>query len=292
MTHQLEHLPDPRKILAEQNRGARKSLGQNFLVNRGVLEKIALCLSQSPRSWVVEVGPGLGHLTFLLCQTHAQVVAVEKDEALTRPLWERLQTYRNRVHLHRGDVMEVDIEAMIPEGVSGYEVVGNLPFYCSTQILFHFLENAPRVEKIVFMFQKEVARRLLASPSSKAYGALTVSCAAQATVRSLFKVSAGSFYPRPEVSAEVLEILPKKFTERLDGGSLEALRRLLRVSFSGRRKKLKNALRKGGLWDELVSGGGEEVERLAALRPDALSPGEYLSLVSFLKPGCRNVERS
>ena len=284
MSFPLDHLPDPRKILTKENRGAKKSLGQNFLVNRGILEKIASSMSGGPRSWVIEVGPGLGHLTFLLCQTHSHVVAVEKEEALAASLPERLQAYQDRVQVHQVDVMEADVESMVPQKVPGYEVVGNLPFYCSTQILFHFLEKAPRAQKLVFMFQREVAQRILAKPSSKIYGALTVSCAAQATVRSLFKVSAGSFHPRPDVDAEVIEIRPKK--GRLHGRTLETLRSLLRVSFSARRKKLKNALQKGGLWDELLEVGGKEVERLAGLRPDAVSPEQYLSLVSFLNSRC------
>lgn len=275
----FEHLPDPRKILSKEKKKPKRSLGQNFLSNRGVLEKISLAVSPEVGGCVVEVGPGLGHLTVLLCGRRDRVVAIEKDEGLAEDLRKRLAECRN-LEVFAGDASKVSLKEVLPSHIGKYDVVGNLPFYCSTQILFHFLENAFPPKRIVFMFQRELAQRLLARPASKAYGALTVSCASVAKVKSLFRVSSGSFFPRPEVGAEVVEIVPKK--EKLSKNERVALRKILKVAFSGRRKKLKNALSKGGLLDIFKKATDLEMERLLTLRPDAIGPEDYFSMARWL----------
>ncbi len=279
MCGDLEYLPHPKKLLAESNKRARRSLGQNFLVNRDLLKKIAVYVSTGGSPTVLEVGPGLGHLTILLCCFYKHVIAIEKDEGLAADLRRRLNE-RSNLEVIAGDATEISIGERLKHHSEGYDVVGNLPFYCATEILFHFLEEDKPAERMVFMFQKEVARRILAKPGSKEYGALTVACNSLSSPKVLFPVSAGSFYPKPDVDGVVLTFSPKK--ERLSSEKRSCLREILQAGFSGRRKKLRNAFKKRGLWEELILCEKTDLERLGSARPDAISPEDYFMLADVL----------
>lgn len=281
MTYRPVHLVHPKKILQKSNRFPRRSLGQNFLVNKGILEKIADAVSENQSHTVVEVGPGLGHLTVLLCELYNNVVAIEKDDLLAKDLQDRLKEYDNLTVISQ-DGINISIEEIIHKFTPDYDVVGNLPFYCATEILFNFLETETTAQKIIFMFQREVAARLVAKAGTKEYGALTIACDALSDVKPLFKIKAGSFYPKPDVDAEVLCFKPKSEKDRVTTKNRVFLRKILRAAFSARRKTLKNALKNSGIWDDLIKSKCGCFSALEKIRPDAIKPSDYFTMAKAL----------
>lgn len=251
------------------------------MVNKGILEKIVDAVSENQSQTVFEVGPGLGHLTVLLCELYHNVVAIEKDDLLAKDLQDRLKEYDNLTVISQ-DAIKISIEELIHKSTPDYDVVGNLPFYCATEILFNFLETEPSAQKLIFMFQREVAARLVAKAGTKEYGALTIACDAIADVKPLFKIKAGSFYPKPDVDAEVLCFKPKTENDRVTPKNRVFLKKILRAAFSARRKTLKNALKNSGMWDDVTQSKCGCLSALEKIRPDAIKPRDYFMMAEAL----------
>jgi 16S rRNA (adenine1518-N6/adenine1519-N6)-dimethyltransferase len=274
----LEFLPHPNRLFVANGVGAKASLGQNFLANRGVLTKILKAVLGTHPATVVEIGPGLGHLTFLLAQTCRRVIAVELDDNLADLLRKRFWGY-DHVEIIHGDALQLDRLEPLRHMPAPRTVVGNLPFGSSTQILFRVLDLDPPVEKAFLMFQKEVARRIVAPPGGRDYGALTVACAARAQAELLFHVSAGSFHPKPDVDGSVLALTTRR---RLPKCCLERLRELLKAAFGARRKTLRNALKKGGLWSAVQKLPAMADLEPSRVRPEKIEPERYFLLAHQL----------
>lgn len=223
---------------------AKRSLGQNFLINPGVRDKIIAALGTTPSHWAVEIGPGPGALTGPLTKQCAHVVAVELDRALAEAL---------PAAVDRPEVLEVRLEdgarldyaALARAAGRPLLLVGNLPFNAAVAILRHALDQGVSLERLVFMFQREVAIRLCAGPGSRDYGLLSVVTQQRARVSKLFDVSPGSFRPVPRVAASVVRFEPER---ALGACCLEVHDRLVRAAFSQRRKTLKNSLRSRAPW--------------------------------------------
>src|SRR6476661_9702975 len=190
-----------------RNRGTlpptRKSLGQHFLTDRRILGRIADALKLEGTETVVEIGPGRGALTDLLAERAGRLVAVEVDRALAAMLRERYAR-RSNVLIAEADVLEVSLGEL---AAGPYVLVGNVPYYITTPILFHALAH-PRAERAVYLVQREVADRLSAKAGTKEYGGLTVNVAAVAKAETLFRVPAGAFSPPPKVESAVVRITP------------------------------------------------------------------------------------
>ncbi len=181
----------------------RKSLGQHFLTDRRILGRIADALELRGDETVLEIGPGRGALTDLLAPRAGRLVAIEYDRALAVLLRERYASSPN-VIVAEADVLSVSLGELAQ---GPYVLVGNVPYYITTPILFHALVP-PRADRAVYLVQKEVADRLAAHPGTKEYGALTVNVAALARAETVFRVPAGAFSPPPKVESAVVRITP------------------------------------------------------------------------------------
>lgn len=240
----------------------RKRFGQHFLHDPRVLARIVEAIDPSRDDFLVEIGPGEGALTRPLLERAGKLEAIEVDRDLAARLAAQFPPYRLTVHC--ADALEFDF-GRFPAGL---RVVGNLPYNISTPLLFHLARYAQRMRDLHFMLQLEVVERMVAAPSSAAYGRLSVALQARFRMKKLFKVSKGAFRPPPKVESAIvrLEPLPK---------ILEINEDLLRRAFSARRKTLRNALP------------GIDFAALGIdprLRPENLSPEDYarLSMNSIL----------
>ena len=179
----------------------QKGFGQNFLVNEEILKRIVAAAEVGPDDVVVEVGPGLGHLTHHLANAAGRVVAVEIDRGMVRYLRSTFQQVRN-VEIVESDILQVEPEDLV--GEHAYKVVANLPYYITSALLRHFFEAARRPTLLVIMLQREVAYRILTAPGDLNLLAISVQVYGQA--RLIARVPAGAFYPRPKVDSIVLRI--------------------------------------------------------------------------------------
>ena len=240
----------------------RKRFGQHFLHDPGVLARLVQAINPSKTDFMVEIGPGEGALTRHLLKLVGHFEVIELDRDLASGLAAELPPPHLIVHC--ADALEYDFTRFPP----GMRIVGNLPYNISTPLLFHLARFAQRVRDLHFMLQLEVVERMVAAPSTAAYGRLSVALQARFRMRKLFKVSKGAFRPPPKVESGVVRLEP---LSRI----LEVDEQLLRRAFSARRKTLRNAL--------------PEIDFAAlgidsSLRPENLSPEDYarLSMNSIL----------
>ncbi|HEX7071216.1 MAG TPA: 16S rRNA (adenine(1518)-N(6)/adenine(1519)-N(6))-dimethyltransferase RsmA [Rhodothermales bacterium] len=256
-----------------------KRLGQNFLTDPNVARKIVASVPAPPEARVVEIGPGTGALTGLLRERFGDVVAIEVDQRAVAVLRERMPDLDVR-HL---DVLAVDWHALAAErdGAPPLYVVGNLPYYITSQVLFGLLEARDCIASAVVMMQLEVAERLAAAHGSRAYGITSVLLQQYADVAVLFRVSRNVFYPRPDVTSAVVRI-DFRGAEPEDSVPFELFRSVTRTAFNQRRKTLRNSL------STLLEERGISLpERWSGRRAEELSPDEFVSLTRFIETGGR-----
>lgn len=219
----------------------KKSLGQHFLSDPGILRKItALCVPE-PGSGLCEVGPGTGNLTAHLLDVVPHLVAIERDPRMRLVLQER---FGAKVTLHEADAADVDWPAILADLGPQPVVCGNLPYYAAMPILFSLMESRRRPARIVAMLQKEVADRLVARPSTPDYGQVSVKLQLLADIRIAFGVKPGSFSPPPKVDSAVVVMTPLA-APRFDVPDLPRFSSLVTAGFGVRRKTLANALQVG-----------------------------------------------
>jgi 16S rRNA (adenine1518-N6/adenine1519-N6)-dimethyltransferase len=254
----------------------RKSLGQHFLTDRNVLERIADAAAIAPGDTVVEIGPGRGALTDLLVERAGRLVAVEYDRALAARLRERYAE-RTNVEIVQADVLTVRLADVAGET---FKLIGNVPYYITTPILFHALER-PRPGLAIYLVQREVAERLTAAPGSGDYGALTVNVGAVADAELLFTVPAGAFRPPPKVESAVVRVTPKP-SALVAPEQEEGFRAFVQSVFSMRRKQMQRILR--SVWSIPPE---DADKRLASIgvpptaRPETLSVAEFARLFAI-----------
>ncbi len=258
---------------------AKRSLGQNFLINPGVRDKIIDALAPTPSHWVVEIGPGPGALTTPLSERCAHLVAVEMDRELAEAL-PRVVTRPEVLEVRLMDGALVDYEQLASDAGGKLLVVGNLPFNAAAPILRRALDQGPYVERLVLMFQREVALRLCAGPGTKDYGLLSVVTQQRARVKKLFDVSPGSFRPAPRVAASVVSLEP---AAELDPYCLQVHDKLLRAAFAQRRKTLKNSLRSRAPWPwETLQKALQEVEFPLDKRAETIAVEQWAQVARHL----------
>lgn len=248
-----------------------KKLGQNFLIKRSVVDGIVEAAQLEEGEAVLEIGPGIGTLTQGLAESNAQVTAIELDRRLLDVLAVTLASYNN-VYIVQGDVLRINIPELMNH--KSFKVVANLPYYITTPIILSLLESKLPIERLVVMIQKEVAERIVASPGSKAYGALSVAVQYYTEPAIVMEVPPNSFLPAPEVTSAV--ICCKLRQEPPVAVKDEKLFfRVVKGAFAQRRKTLSNTLKTVGLTKE-------EVETiLEAAYIDSSRRGETLSLDEF-----------
>jgi 16S rRNA (adenine1518-N6/adenine1519-N6)-dimethyltransferase len=256
---------------------AKKSMGQNFLVDDNVLSRIVSCVAPTPDDAILEVGPGRGALTKLLAASGAKFLAVEWDRDLL-PILNAEFAGQANVEIGHGDILRVDIEQLLNSRGGGkkWKVAANLPYNISSQVLFRFMECSSLFERLVLMLQKEVGDRLVAPAGCKDYGALTVLLRLHFDIRREFLVKPGSFRPIPKVDSAVLSFTPLE-RPRVEVGDEDFFRRLVKGAFNQRRKTLLNTLRSAGIGSE----DGSLQAALSRCGIDGGRRGETLSLEEF-----------
>lgn len=252
-----------------------KSLGQNFLIDKNIVDKIIDESGLDENSCALEIGPGIGVLTAEMAQRCKKVVAIEIDDRLIPVLKETLGNYENVSVVH-SDALKVDFNKLFEEeGLTNIKVVANLPYYVTTPLINKIFKEAKGVDSITIMIQKEVAERLIAKPSTKDYGALTLLANYHSDVEKVVKVPPSCFIPNPKVDSMVIKMNIKEPEVDLKDESL--FFRVIRESFNMRRKTLTNSLKPIGLKGDKLK------EALALAEIDEKRRGETLSIEEFAK---------
>ncbi len=256
----------------------QKKFGQNFLVDKNILEKIIEAAEVTEQDCVLEIGPGIGTMTQYLAERAKSVTAVEIDRNLIPILHDTLSSYDN-VTIMNEDILKVDIHRIVEEQNGGkpIKVVANLPYYITTPIIMALFEKRVALQSITIMVQKEVADRLQAKPGSKDYGALSLAVQYYASPEVIVKVPASCFMPRPNVDSAVMKLT------RYDAPPTAAkeesyLFAVIRASFNQRRKTLVNGLANAGnlgVSKEMI------VEALEKMGMSPTVRGETLTLEQF-----------
>ncbi|MEO3947923.1 16S rRNA (adenine(1518)-N(6)/adenine(1519)-N(6))-dimethyltransferase RsmA [Gorillibacterium sp. CAU 1737] len=267
----------------------KKSLGQNFLIDRNVLAKIVGAAKLNTERGALEIGPGIGALTEQLARTAKKVTAIEIDQRLLPVLEETLEDYPNVKVVH-GDVLKLDLARLMEEEFGGCEevsVVANLPYYVTTPIIMKLLEEKLPLANIVVMIQKEVAERMAASPGTKDYGSLSVAVQYYCEPELVTIVPHTVFIPQPQVDSAVIRLALRKeppVTVTDERFYFE----VVQAAFAQRRKTLGNNLLARFFGKE---GREEMTQLLAKLDIDPGRRGETLSLEEFAKLANALVER-
>ena len=290
------HLGNPTNTIAVLNRYGfdfKKKFGQNFLIDENVVEKIVREAGVTKDDFVVEVGPGIGTMTQILCENAREVVAVEIDKKLIPILTEDTLSYYDNVTVINEDILKLDIKKLADEKNEGrpIKVVANLPYYITTPIIMGLFESHVPLDSITIMVQKEVADRMQCGPGTKDYGALSLAVQFYARPKVVLNVPASCFMPRPNVDSAVIKLVrhedaPVKVKDE------QFMFRVIRAAFNQRRKTLANSLANSSE----LNGSGHACTRedvttaLEAMGLPAGIRGEALTLAQFGELADRLVE--
>ena len=271
MTPPAEPLRD---VIARHGLQASKSLGQNFILDRQLLARIAAMPGPLDGRTVYEVGPGPGGLTHALLEAGASVVAVERDRRCIPALAELEARFRGKLRVIDADALSIDEQA---EAGRGAHVVSNLPYNVGTALLLRWLSGPwpPWWQSLTLMFQREVAERIIAAPGSKDYGRLSVLSQWRSEARIAMNVHRSAFVPSPKVQSAVVHIVPKEMPEGVKPAVLE---RLTEAAFGQRRKMLRSSVKE-------LPGALETLEKLgidSARRAETVSVDEFVSIAREL----------
>jgi 16S rRNA (adenine1518-N6/adenine1519-N6)-dimethyltransferase len=252
---------------------AKKGLGQHFLIDRGVLEKIISAAQLASTDTVIEIGPGLGILTEELLKRAGKVISIEVDPKLASSLQKRLSKFANLTVIN-ADVLQLDLQELIDK--KNCKVVANLPYYIAAPILRHFLEASPKPSLMVVMVQKEVGQSIVAQPGDMSILGISVQLYGKPTI--VDYVPAQSFYPEPKVDSAIvrIEVYPRP---AVDVANIAGFFEIVKAGFSAPRKQIRNSLALGLQLDsadvvELLKQAGIAPQR----RPETLSLEEWASL--------------
>ena len=248
-----------------------KKLGQNFLIKRGIVDKIVHAAELTVGEPVLEVGPGIGTLTQGLAQSGADVTAIELDRRLLEVLDTTLASYDN-VRIIHGDVLKLDVPTIMNH--KSFKVVANLPYYITTPIIMSLLESKLPIERLVVMVQKEVALRMIAKPGTKDYGALSVAVQYYTEPDIVLDVPPKSFLPAPAVTSSVIRCVLRD-KPPVDVIDEKLFFRVVKAGFAQRRKTFSNTMKTTGLTRDRIE------ELLAKANIDGQRRGETFTLQEF-----------
>ena len=266
----IDALPPLREVIRAHGLRARKSLGQNFLLDLNLTAKIARAALPVPGATVIEVGPGPGGLTRALLKAGAaKVIAIEKDRRCVAALDALRRVSDGRLQIIEGDAMEVDETALIDAPAT---LAANLPYNIATTLLMKWLHRTDCFSALTLLFQKEVAERITAAPGSRTYGRLSVQVQWRCSVERMFDIAADAFTPKPKVTSTLLRLIPHATPPA--PARPESLARLLKAAFGQRRKMLRTSLRQLSPDSELL---------LAAAGVDPRARAEDLDIAAFCR---------
>jgi 16S rRNA (adenine1518-N6/adenine1519-N6)-dimethyltransferase len=267
--------PEPlREVIARHGLHASKALGQNFILDRQLLAKIAAIPGEIEGDTIYEVGPGPGGLTRALLERGAKVVAVERDRRFLPALSELDSEFGGNLNIVEADALKVDEVALAGRGA---RVVSNLPYNVGTALLVRWLGGAwpPWWQSLTLMFQKEVAERIVAGPGTSAYGRLTALAQWRSDARIAMNLSRSAFVPPPKVASAVVHIVPR---DEPDGVDPKRIEQLTEAAFGQRRKMLRSSLKR-------VAGALEALDKLGIdpqRRAETLEVGDFVALAREL----------
>lgn len=273
------------EVLQKHQISLQKKFGQNFLVDRNILEKIVDAAQITDEDCILEIGPGIGTMTQYLAQRAGKVIAVEVDKNLIPVLRETLSSYNNITIINQ-DILKTDLNQILREygGSSPVKVVANLPYYITTPIIMALLEGHIALQNITIMVQKEVAERMQAEPGTKNYGALSLAVQYYAKPEIIVKVPASCFLPKPNVDSMVIRLT--KYDKPLYPAEDEAyLFAVIRASFNQRRKTLVNGLSNAaalGVSKENITDVLSQMELPATVRGETLTLEQFTELSNCL----------
>lgn len=282
-----DSLPPLREVIDRYGLAARKSLGQNFLLDLNLTGKIARAAGLSDATVVIEVGPGPGGLTrALLTGGAARVVAIERDDRCIPALQDISKRYPGRLEIVSADALELDFEELAQRRcgeAADIQIVANLPYNIGTQLLINWLSTRiwpPFYSAMTLMFQREVAERIVAQPGGKSYGRLSILANWRCETRILFDVPRQAFSPPPKITSSIVRLVPRQQPLAVD---LKALETVTRAAFGQRRKMLRQSLKSLG-GDTLLSAAGIDGTR----RAESLTVDEFAALANarsdFMSP--------
>ncbi len=273
-------MTSPKALLKAWNLKPKKRLGQHFLVDPSTADMIARHCRITSEDTVIEVGAGLGALTIPLAKAARRVYAVEKDSQLTQLLkTELLVHHLSNVDIIEQNILDVDLQKLAPKSNRPLIVTGNLPYNISSQVLIRLIEARSLIDRAILMFQKELARRITASPGNKDYGRLTVMLAYCADIKSIATVTASLFYPIPKIDSEVVEVnfnVQRPYPPHDEVNLFQ----VIKAAFGNRRKTLKNALSSSSLQIKPLM--AEQALTAAGIHPsrraETLDAAEFVAL--------------
>ncbi len=238
MPNSIKSVTNPKEFFLSKNSYPSKSLGQNFIKDLRVIDRIVELADLSSEDEVLEIGPGLGALTSALADNAKRVVAIEKDKKLVEHLRESFRDYPRVEFVHQ-DALKADFSSFY----SGKKLkaISNLPYSVSSPILFKLLEARQYFSSLVLMLQLEVGERITAGPGGKTYGSISVLLQTFMDITSGFRVHPASFWPKPKVDSIVLKLEPLEFP-RVDVSDEKLYEKVVRAAFSSRRKMIGNSL--------------------------------------------------
>ncbi|MHA7884961.1 16S rRNA (adenine(1518)-N(6)/adenine(1519)-N(6))-dimethyltransferase RsmA [Nitratireductor rhodophyticola] len=269
-------LPPLREVIAAHGLAAKKSLGQNFLLDLNLTAKVARAAGNLEGTTVIEVGPGPGGLTRALLMAGAErVIAVERDERCLDALAEIAGHYPGRLDVVSGDAMETDFAALAPHAAGDVRIVANLPYNIGTELLLRWLTPEswpPFYASMTLMFQREVAQRIVAQPGDKAYGRLGVLAGWRTEAKIAFDLPPQAFTPPPKVTSSVVHIVPRTTPLAVEPAKLA---KITEAAFGQRRKMLRQSLKSLG-GETLLARAGIDATR----RAETLSVAEFVTLAN------------
>jgi len=279
-------LEDTKFIMKKYNIKANKSLGQNFLIDGNVIEKIVNSANIKNDDLIIEIGPGLGTLTQYLLEKAGKVVCIELDKRMLEILNNRFCMYNN-FEIINNDVLKVDLKELISNEkrkneINNVKIVANLPYYITTPIIMKLLEDNLDIESITVMVQKEVAERLIAHPGTKNAGAITYSVFYYCTSEMIEEVPNNSFIPEPEVVSEVIKLTLRE-KPAVDIKNKELLFSIIKCAFMQRRKTLLNALVNAKVFASKEEG-AKVLEKIGLdinVRAEQLSLDDFLNIAKL-----------
>ncbi len=287
-------MTSPQHLLRNYHLHAKKPLGQNFLSDPSIAEMIVSRSGITASDVVLEIGPGLGALTFPVSRQVHAVFAIEKDSQMAAVLRELISENPSLfpITLIENDILKEDIRRIAALAGQPLVVMGNLPYNISSQVLIQLIHNRDCISRAVLMFQKELAERIIAGPGSKDYGRITVMLQYCAEVRHVASIASHMFFPKPKVDSAVVEICFKTPTYPADDEIFFS--RVVQAAFGKRRKTLKNALSSSGL--DITPHVAEDALNKVSIEPsrraETLSIAEFVSLSNCLLKKYREISNA
>lgn len=283
------HLGNPTNTIAVLNRygfSFQKKFGQNFLIDENVVEKIVRDAGVTKDDFVLEIGPGIGTMTQILCENAREVVAVEIDDKLIPILTEDTLSWYDNVTVIHEDILKLDIVKLANERNGGkpIKVVANLPYYITTPIIMGLFESHVPLDSITIMVQKEVADRMQVGPGTKDYGALSLAVQYYVKPQILLNVPASCFMPRPNVDSAVIQ-LTRYEKPPVEVADEHLMFRLIRASFNQRRKTMTNSVGNSpelSVSKEQMAAALEKCGLSATVRGEALTLAQFAELANVL----------